>query len=362
MHRKKGEEVKESSEKALISLVTSFNDKLFDQIVKSRTQSSRRLFELLSLKLSENMTLEDIRSMWKSNKVSKRLFCVYGLGKMGREKDLEWLQELSKEKQLGSKYKVAIIKSLVRIGSRYGKGDEFMPLLMSGPVPIKRAILDALETPFPKLKLQDILIHYGKFPRETGKAVRRLATKQDLPLLKKTLKRIKLDPTAREIVLAVCDQGGEDEFDFLWDLFTKCQHRIDFWNAGVVFRAMANLVRKRHLSLLTKIIEIEEFWEYYPEDQRPGRQIPAADFQNVYFIRRLTGIAYARIAGRSQFGKLKRLLGHNYWIICDAAADKIIKLAKPLDFSRLLENAISSESDNDAIIKVLCSLDKKFHT
>ena len=118
---------------------------------------------------------------------------------------------------------------------------------------------------------------------------------------------------------------------------------------------------KRHLSLLTKIIETEEFWEYYPENQRPKRRIPAVDFENVYFIRRLTGIAYARIALRSQFGKLMKLLGHNYWVICDAAADKIIKLAKPSDLPRLVENAISSEPDNDAIIKVLCSLDKKFH-
>jgi hypothetical protein len=188
-----------------------------------------------------------------------------------------------------------------------------------------------------------------------------LATIQDLPLLKKTLKRMKLDPPAREIVLAVCEQGGQGEFDFLWGLFAKCQHRIDFWNAGVVFRAMANLAGKKHLSLLTKIIETKEFWEYYPEDQRPRKRIPAADFENVYFIRRLSGIAYARIALRSQLGRLMKLLGHNYWVICDAVADKIIKLAKRSDLPRLVENAISSELDNDAIIKVLCSLDKKFH-
>lgn len=360
LHRRKGEEVKDASEKALIRLVSSFDEKLFDQLGKSNTQSSRRLFELLSLKLSQELPLEDIRSMWKSHKLSKRIFCIYGLGRKGRKVNLEWLQELLKDRKLGQKYNLAIIKSLVRILPRYGKGNAARSLLMNSTTPVKRAILESLETTFPELKLKDILGHYEKFPRETARAVRRLTSKQDLPLLKETLKRINLNPPSRELVLAVCDKGGEGEFDFLWHLFTEYQDRIDFWNAPVVFRAMANLAGRRHLSLVNRIVEFEEFWEYYPEDKRPRKRIPAADFENVYFIRRLVGITYAKVAGRNQFEKLIKLLGHNYWIISDPAADAIIKLAKPSDLPYIIENAISFQLDNDAVIKVLCSLDKRF--
>lgn len=360
LHRKKGEEVKDASEKALIGLVSTFDERFFGQLGKSNTQSSRRLFELLSFKLSQETALEDIRNMWKSHTLPKRMFCIYGFGKKGRKADLERLQDLLKDRKLGNKYKLAIVKSLVRILPRYGKGSAARSLLMNGTASIKRAILESLETTFPELTLEDILLHYEKYPRETARAVRRLTVKEDLSLLKKVLKTIELNPPARELVLAVCDKGGENEFDFLWRLFTSYGNRIDFWNAPALFRAMANRAGRKHLAMLTKLIEFQEFWEYYAEDKRPRKQIPAVDFENVYFIRRLIGITYARVAGRNQFEKLVRLLGHNYWIISNAAADAIIRFAKTSDIARMIEEGIQSQMGNDAIIKVLCSLDESF--
>lgn len=361
LHRKKGEEVVEASENALLNLVSFPNEELFDQLGKSSTQSSQRLFEILSLKYAQELSRQDIMGMWKAPNRWKKLVSLHALGRKGTREDLEWLQELLKDKKQNQKDKLAAVKSLVRLSSHFREGDIIKSLLTKGAAPIKRATLQALETPLPGLNLEEILIHYKAFPRETGKAVRCLATEKDLPFLKKTVKRIMLEPPARELVLAVCDNGGEEEFDFLWNLFTQYQDRIDFWNALVVFKAMAKLAGRRHLSLLDSILELEEFWSYFPEDKRPGKQIPVAAFENLYFIRRLVGITYSRIATRDQFEKLLKLLKHNYWIISNGAADAVIRLAEPSDLLEIIDAALSSRGDQDSVIKVLCHLDERFH-
>jgi len=361
LHRKRREEVVDASEKALLNLVSLPDGDLLDQLGKSNTQSSRRLFEILSLKCAKLLSLEDIRSMWKTRKLRNKLLSLYALGIKGERTDFDWLQEVLKEKKLNKKFKLAVVKSLVRLSARFEKADIVKSFLRKGAGPVRRATLEALEAPIPNLTLKDILIHYKEFPRETASAVRRLATEKDFPFIQESLKKIKLDPPAREIVMAVCDKGGEADFDFLWDLFTKYQHRVDFWNASVVLRAMAKLAGRRHLPLLNEIIQLEEFWEYFPRDERPSRRISVADFDNLYFIRRLVGITYAEIAGRSQFRKLLKLLEHNYWIISDAAADAVINLAKPSDLPQIIERTISFRQQY-GIIKVLCNLDERFHT
>jgi len=361
LHRKKGEEVVAAAEETLSRLVSYPNNELFDQLGKSNTQSSQRLFEILALRFAQELSLVEIRNMWKAQKQSTKLLSLYGLGIKGTAEDLEWLQELLKEKTLKQKSRAAAVKSIVRLSSRFGKAEIVETFLKKRALPVKRVVLQALDSPFSSLNLKEVLNCYEKLPRETARAVRCLASEKDLPVLKETLKSISLDPTAREFALAICDNGGEAEFDFLWNLLTEYKGRIDFWNVIVVFRAMAKLAGRKHLNLLNGIIELEEFWNYYPEDERPEQRIPVADFENVYFIRRLVGITYAKIAGRRQFKKLLQLLRHNYWIISDAAADAVMKLAKPSELPGLIDEAISSQSNQDAIIKALSYLDEKYN-
>lgn len=359
LHRKKAEEVVDASEKALLKLVPLSNEDILNRLAKSTSQSSRLLFESLSLKYAQELSLKDVRNMWRAGEHWKKLLSLYALGKKGMKEDLEWLQELLEIRKLSKKYQVAVVKSIVRLASRSKKAEIFQSLLRNQDPSIITATLEALEKPFPGLKFKEVLTHYKKLPFEAAKAARGLASKRDLPVLKETLKRIILDPPARDIVLAVCENGGEDEFEFLLKLFLDCKHRIDFWNAPVVFREIAKLAGREHLSRLDTIIGSREFWEYHHRDARPSQKIPAAEFDNLYFIKRLVGVTYATVAGRRQFRKLRELIKHDYWIIWNAAADAVVRLSKASDLPQFIEDAISSERHQDAILKVSCGLDER---
>ena len=361
LHRKKAEEVVYASERALLKLVSLSKEEILNQIAKSTTSSSRHIFEILSLKYAKDLSLEYIRNMYKAKEPWKRFISLYALGEKGIKKDLEWLQVLFETGKLSKKYQVAVVKSIIRLSLRFNKIKKVQSLLRNQNPLIITASLEALEKPFPYLKLKKVFIHYKKFPFKTAKAIRELASKRDLAFLKEILKKIRLNPPARDIILAVCDNGGENEFEFLLKLFLDCEHQIDFWNAPVVFKEIAKLARYKHLSHLDKIIKSREFWKYHHRDERPKQKIPVIEFNNLYFVKRLVGVTYAKIASRKQFEKLRELLKHDYWIIWNAAANAIVKLSNTSDLPKFIEDAISSGKPQDAIIKVLCDLDERFY-
>lgn len=362
LHRKKAEEVVHASEKALVRLVSLSDEEILSQLARSTSQSSRHLFERLSLKYAQELRLKDVRNMWKTKEHWKRLLSIYALGKRGTKEDLEQLQGLLEERKVSRTCKAAAMKSIVRLCSRFGRVDMVRSLLSSRNIRVVAASLEALEEPFPGLKINEVLVHYQRLPWKTARAVRCLASEKDLPVLKRKLKRITLRPSARDIVLAVCENGRENEFEFLLKLFLGCKHRIDFWNTPVVFRAVAELAGRKHLSRLNAIMRSREFWEYHRRDARPSQQMPVAEFDNLYFIKRLIGATYANVAGRRQFKKLRELLKHDYWTIWDAAADAVVKLAKISDLSQFIEDAISFRTHRDGILRVLRDLDERFYS
>lgn len=361
LSRKRAEEVAEASTEVLLKLLSVSDHDILRELAQSSSQKSGRLFEALSLRLARGLHLRDIRAMWTAAEPWKKLLSVYALGERGRESDQQWLDLLLKTPKLAKRYQVAAVKSITRLACRFRRPDTIRSLLKRSQMVVK-ATLESLEKPLPGLKPKELLRHYERFPFETAKALRGIATREHLPFLKRTLKAVPLFPAARDILLAICDNGGEREFDFLFKLFLDCPHRIEFWNPMRVFRAVGSLASKKHASTLEDLIQLNEFWEYYPRAKRPSPKIPAVEFDNVYFIKRLVGVSYACIARRRHLSNLLKLLRHQYWIIWNPAAEALIDMAKPEDLPQFVEEVLSSPADDYGIVKVLCGVDAQVYS
>jgi len=84
-----------------------------------------------------------------------------------------------------------------------------------------------------------------------------------------------------------------------------------------------------------------------------------ADFQNLYFVKRLAGTAYGKVASRAQFSMIYRMLGHEYWIVQNAALTAIRRHGSHEDLKPLLEAAIAAPTECDGIVRAICLIDEK---
>src|SRR5206468_7167393 len=158
-----------------------------------------------------------------------------------------------------------------------------------------------------------------------------------------------------ELVLAICDHGGEEEFDFLLQFFLNTKKDLAFEEASDVLHGIAGLASRKHLATIKEIVELDDFWLrwYDTEGEDAQSPIPVANPSNTYFIRWLMGVTYAKLATRTQLGKLRLLLRHPYWTVRNAAADALLRIGKVSDMAVLIEDAISFKGEPDAILRVL---------
>ena len=154
---------------------------------------------------------------------------------------------------------------------------------------------------------------------------------------------------------------AEEDFLFLFELFLNCDKRIEFWNPFSVVKRVSALATRRHLPLLEGIIATKEFWHYYRDGERPEPQIQVRDFDNVYFIKRLAGVALGKIAPRSKMRTVFKMLQHEYWVIRNAALEAISKHGNQNDLDPLLEIASAAPAQPQGLIQAICKIDEKIN-
>ncbi|GAH33002.1 unnamed protein product [marine sediment metagenome] len=177
--------------------------------------------------------------------------------------------------------------------------------------------------------------------------------------MKTILSKVCLEPSARELVYALCKFGGEDEFSFLFKLFLNYKDGIRFWNPFAVVNRISDMATKKHIALLEKVINTKEFWQYYKWEDRPEPKIPLSDYSNVYFIKRLAGTAFGKVATRAKFPIVYKMLCHDYWIIRNAALEAIRKHGNTNDIGTLLERAIGAPTKSEGLVEAICIIDDK---
>ena len=145
----------------------------------------------------------------------------------------------------------------------------------------------------------------------------------------------------------------------MFKLFLKYEERIDFWNAFAVVDIVSDCATSQDMPILSKIINKDEFWNYYGRDRTPKDTIPVANCENAYFIKRLTAAAFGKVAGRKEFPTLFRMLTHSYWVVSHAALSAIKRHGTEEDINDLLSLALVPSAGNNAVIEAINAIDEK---
>jgi hypothetical protein len=226
-----------------------------------------------------------------------------------------------------------------------------------------RECLEEIHKPLGPLDFQYVLSLYD-FSDEAISAARRLATRKDNSTLKQLLKNVArdrnvLDRREIELILAICETGGSREFDILLDLFLN--YKVELHIGGMTtLNPIASLATKRHMPLLESFLKTELFWLRSYEDEGKREQIPVENYVNLYFIKWLVGVAYARLADRTHLDILRKMLTHPFWTVRNAAVERVLQFGSPSDLSWLIEDA-RHVSEPEALLRTLCGLDERYY-
>lgn len=356
LNRKKAEEVVQSSQTALVHLINSCDTTILQKMAKSKSKNTTLTFEQVALNLSEHYLLEEIREGINSKEQWRKLFSIHAIARKGNHNDLVKLLSLFKE-NIPKKIKAAVIKASMRLAIRLNDSNVVKNLLRAKNKFVVEKALEAINAPCKEIGIKDLFALYHNLPFLVSKAIYRMTALEDYPELKDLLPTLSLEPPAREFVLALCKFGGEDEFSFLLDLFLNYKGEIIFWNAFAVVNRISDMATKKHLPFLRKIIDIEEFWHYYKENERPQTRIPLQNYNNMYFIKRLAGTAFGKVAPRREFPIIYKMLSHDYWVVQNAALVAIRKYGNANDLDEILAIASGVTSESEGLIQAICIID-----
>ena len=358
LNRKKPELVVQACQETIVSLIRWEDEGYMKEMAKSNNQKTLKTFEQISLNLSQRIPLSVIRNGLNSRRQWERLFFMFGIGIKGTDKDIQTLTNM-KDAKLSKKLRSALIKSTTRIALRLGKVALIRRQLKDTDNNVVSNTLEAIDHPTKTTRAVDLIPYYENFPFLVSKAVLSSYTRSDVPHIKALLKRIKLEPSARELVYTVCKSCPRGVFAFLFKLFLKCEERIDFWNSFAVVDVVSDCATSQDLPMLNKIIHKEEFWKYYGRVRTPKDTIPVADYENAYFIKRLTAAAFGKVASRKEFPTLFRMLTHDYWVVSHAALAAFKRCGTEEDINDLLSLALASSAQNGAVIEAINAIDEK---
>jgi hypothetical protein len=357
LNRKKAEEVVAASQTALVQLLSLSDEAVLEKMARSNSRNTMLTFEKVALKLGEALELKSIREGLRSRKLSRRLLSVYALSGKGNSDDLLELQDLLRS-NIPQKLRTAVTKGISGLAIRLRNSEVLEDNLRSSNKFTVEKTIEAIDTPSELLSIETLFPLYESYPFLVSKAIYNISTFSDLPKLKDILSKIPLEPPARELIYGLCKFGNEDEFHFLFNLFLDYEGEIRFWNPFAVVNRISDMATTSHLPLLKKVIDTKEFWSYYKKEDRPEPRMPLKNYTNVYFVKRLAGTAFGKMATRKEFPTIYKMLQHDYWIIRNAALEAIRKHGNADDLGKLLEMASGPASGSEGLVEAICTVDE----
>jgi len=89
--------------------------------------------------------------------------------------------------------------------------------------------------------------------------------------------------------------------------------------------------------------------------------MPVKNYSNAYFVKRLAGTAFGKVAKRKEFSLVFDMLEHDYWIIRNAAMNAIKKYGTVNDLEKLVQMAIDAGASKEGLIEAICTIDDKIN-
>ena len=177
-----------------------------------------------------------------------------------------------------------------------------------------------------------------------------------LPLLRRTIRRIPLKPSARGLAFGLLQYGNLDDYRLLLTRIARSREPIDFSNhtelGHTIAKRLADIAR-RVPGFLREIARTEEFWgEYIHPSDRPSwpkrKLLPITNVGNRQLYIRLAGYGMIGSAKQADRGLLTRLASHSYGLIARAAAISLVRLMGRSALEQLAEQIDRSLQDRKA--------------
>jgi HEAT repeat protein len=174
--------------------------------------------------------------------------------------------------------------------------------------------------------------------RKVCEALPRLATRADLPALRRFFARSPIDNDTRDLVLALCRVGTARDCSLILRRIAESRSFIDLYNHVRIADALASIATEGLRPMLIRSFESPEFWAYIEASvRRPRNRLPIRCIENQALVRRLLAACFVRVAKRRDRGRLKKLLTHNYDWIAQKAASTLAQFGKESDLDELNE-------------------------
>ena len=360
LNKKRAEEIVNSSATALVKLLGVSDEAVLERLAKSNSENLMVTCERVALKLGDSAELRTVREGLSSRVFWQRLMSIYAVSVNGDRSDLAELQGLLQGK-LSQKLRRAVLRSITRLATRLQDDGILESNLCATDKFIVENTISAIDGPSQLLSVDRLFSLYETYPFLVSRAICNMSQLSDVPKIKEILSKVPLGPSTRELVYAICRFGSPDEFTFLFKLFLDYREEISFWNAFAVVNRISHMATPAHLPLIEKVVGAKEFWNYYKDGNRPSPRMPLGDYSNVYFIKRLAGTAFGRIATREQFPIIFKMLQHEYWIIRHAALEAIRNHGNEDDLGELLEMALDRPSASGGLVEALSIIDDKIN-
>jgi hypothetical protein len=177
-----------------------------------------------------------------------------------------------------------------------------------------------------------------------------------LPILRRTIRRIPLKPSARGLAFGLLKFGNLDDYRLLLTRIARSREPIDFSNhtelGHTIAKRLADTAR-RVPGFLREIARTEEFWgEYIHPSDRPSwpkkKLLPITNVENRQLYIRLAGYGMIGSAKQADRGLLTRLAGHSYGLIARAAAISLVRLMGRSALEQLAKQIDRSLQDQKA--------------
>ena len=359
--KRRSNQVAEACRRELLKLVTILDEDTLDKAAKAPTLW--HLFGDIAFNIGKNLSLEQIRELANSRMHWKKLLSIYALGLKGDENDADWFQRQLIAPGVTGKYIFAFTKALTKLAYRLKKPEILSTLLMSKDPAVMWACLEEIDKPLGHVDFA-YLLSLCEVSDAAIRATCRLAKKKNNAALKELLRRLATEQrlsreSEGELIFAICDTGGPREFKFLLNFLLNYEGEL---HVGVkpTLNAIASLATSKHMRLLESMINTGIFWEGSYVDEHEKDQIPVKTNENLYFIKWLLGVAYAKLADRAQLDTLRKMLTHPFWTVRNAAVERIVHFGQPSDISWLVEDTLTCSGDSEGLLRTLCRLDEKF--
>jgi len=362
LRRKKAELTREAAEELIEKTFGPQDGDLMARLLRSPQSRDIRLACRMLASVSSPNRLGEYRLGLSASSQDKRVASICGLGACGTRSDIKVLLIKSVAKQTRAREREACGHAVALWAQRNNRPALLRELLLSQAAVCSGA-LGALEGDRGGLSVRLLLEQHQRLPVEVAQAVRRTSKYDDLPVLKKFLKKARLDQSVRDILVAFLSVGGARESEFALRLIAAKDYAVSFWNVPIIASALSQAVDISLKAWLLNLIDSDEFWRYVHEDERGETPLPVKLTENLYLFKRLVGVALAKLCDQSDWEVLKKLVFHQYWQIRMAAAQKIAAFGGLNELNELVQVAqqAAKEQPDQGVMEALRMLDSKLY-